>query len=78
MPRRIERVPNQWEPYMNGIWEFTVEEFQKMPRWVGIYDENGEPKGPRMWTLTQSGLIYVKFSTVGIEDWNAFWGLTNG
>lgn len=78
MPRRLERVPNAWGPYMHGIWEFTFEEFQRMPTWVGINDETGVPNGPRMWTLTQGGLIYVQFSTDGIEDWNTFWGLKNG
>lgn len=77
MPRKVDRVPNVWEPYMEGIWEFTPVEFSKMPRF-GIFDEDGIPVGARMWTLTQYDLIYVQFSSEPITDWNAFWGLTNG
>lgn len=53
MPRAVDKVPNPWEPFMDGrIWEFTQEEIQGMPGWMPMINQTregyGEPIGMNM------------------------------
>ena len=70
MPRRVEKVPNPWEPYMDGsIWEFTEEEWRAMPPLMGPHlNQDGEVFGTRCmtWYIRGAGDLgdarhYVRF-----------------
>lgn len=67
MPVPVGKIPNPWEPYMDGrIWAFTLEEYNKMPSWVPWTNQirsvgMGESVGPTYWITTLYDMMYIQF-----------------
>lgn len=63
MPKRVDRVPNDWTPYMDGhIWEFTDAEWRQMEPYRPMSDSyDGSPIGPRCIYWGRKGMMYVRF-----------------
>lgn len=78
MPRKVYRVVNPWERYMDDIWEFTHEEFQSLPRFTpAINPDTGCVIGIRLFTWVIGEKVYTRFTDRSIHDWNAFWNGDN-
>lgn len=63
MPRIVHKVPQPWEPYMNGrLWEFTAEEMEAMPSFRPMQNlVTGELVGMRMMQWCAGGKYYIRF-----------------
>lgn len=67
MPRIVDKIPNAWEPYMDGnLWEFTQQEWDAMPSLPtpGV-DENKFPLGPSPVYWPNGEKVYVRFLRPG-------------
>lgn len=62
MPRKVDKVPNPWEPYMDGsIWEFTEEEMREMPGYTPMTNSEYYVIGKRMYQWYMGKKYYVRF-----------------
>lgn len=74
MPKPVNRVENPWEQYFDGIWEFTIQEFQALPRWIPSTDPlTGEVTGIRQFVWGIGDKMYSRFTDRHVTDMNAFW-----
>lgn len=63
-PRPVDKVPNPWEPYMDGrIWEFTDEQYREIGYPMAPMRDtvSGEHFGGRFMQWYVGGKHYVRF-----------------
>lgn len=62
MPRKIDKIPNAWEPYMDGnLWEFSTDEMSKMSNYTPMANREGVFCGKRMYQWYIDKTYYVRF-----------------